>query len=138
MIYTVTMFYAGLLALLLVAMSARLVTLRRRLRVGLGSGGNEVLQRQVRAHANFCEYVPLALLLLLLLEASAVVAWWQLHALGAVLVVARILHGFFGVNRSSGTSLGRVWGTAMTWLMIAVAACYLLALSIGRWMAGGM
>lgn len=133
MTYTTTMFYAGLLALILIAMSIRLVTLRRRLGVGLGSGGHDALQRQVRAHANFCEYIPLALVLLLLLESAPGVPVWALHGLGVALVIGRILHGFFGVNRSAGTSLGRFWGTFLTWLVLGVSALWLLYLSLGSW-----
>ncbi|MFW5926668.1 MAG: MAPEG family protein [Wenzhouxiangella sp.] len=133
--YTVTMFYAGLLGLILIAMSMRLVMMRRRLKVGLGSGGNEVMQRQVRAHANFCEYVPLALLLLLLMESASTVPVPALHALGIALVAGRILHGFFGLNLSSGTSLGRFWGTFLTWLVIVIGALWLLYLSLGKWLS---
>lgn len=138
MLHNITMFYAGVLALLLLAMSFRLVSLRRRLRVGLGSGGDEALERQMRAHGNFCEYVPIALILLLLLEASTVASVWLLHGLGIVLVVARILHGFFGLNRQSGTSFGRFWGTALSWLVIALTGLYLVAISLGRWLSAGI
>lgn len=134
--YSSTMLYAGVLALILVVLSLRLVRMRRRLRVGLGSGGNDELQRQVRAHANFCEYVPMALVLMLLLESAGSVTGGVLHGLGIALVAGRILHGFFGVNRHAGTSFGRFWGTFLTWLVILVAGAWLLYLAVGRLLAG--
>lgn len=137
MTYTTTMLYAGLLALILIVMSVRLVLLRRRLGVGLGSGGNDVMQRQVRAHGNFCEYIPLALILLLLLESAPSVPVWALHGLGIALVIGRILHGFFGVNRSAGTTPGRFWGTFLTWLMLGVSGLWLVFLSLGQQLTSG-
>lgn len=135
MIWTITLFYAGVLALLLLVLSARVAMVRRRLQVGLGTGGERELQLAVRAHANFCEYVPLALLLLLLLELSAAFPPWVLHLLGIVLVVARVGHGMFGLNRSPGASLGRFWGTLVTWLVIAASALLGAGLAIGGWLS---
>jgi uncharacterized membrane protein YecN with MAPEG domain len=60
--------YAGLLALWLVVLSLRVIQARRAARVSLGDGGNRALQRAIRGQANFAEYVPIALLLLLILE----------------------------------------------------------------------
>lgn len=67
----ITTGYAALLALLLLALSMRVVDGRRRFGVNLGDGGNAAMQRRIRAHANFIEYVPLLLILLALLEAAA-------------------------------------------------------------------
>lgn len=134
MSYSVTMFYAGLLGLVFLALSLQVVRLRRSLKVGLGSGGHETLDRAMRAHGNFAEYVPLALLLLLLVESATATSPWIAHVLGIVLLIARLLHGFAGLNLESGYSLGRFWGTAMTWLVIAVAALMLVVTAAGRWL----
>ena len=56
--------YAALLALLFVALSWRTIGLRRRYCVAVGDGGQPELLRAMRVHANFAEYVPLALLLI--------------------------------------------------------------------------
>ncbi|MDZ7790250.1 MAG: MAPEG family protein [Xanthomonadales bacterium] len=134
MSFTITMFYAGLLGLVFLALAFRVVSLRRRLKVGLGSGGHEELDRAVRTHANFSEYVPLALVLLALVEAGTAAPVWTVHLLGLVLLLGRLLHGFLGLNRQSGYSVGRFWGTSMTWLFILVAGVMLLATSVGRWL----
>ena len=82
------------------------------------------MQQRIRVHANFVEYVPLALLLLLVLElnsASALV----LNVLGGSLVAGRVLHAY-GLSTSTGTSPGRFVGTILTWLVILISSALLL------------
>ncbi len=130
----ITGLYAGLLTLILLALSIRVVMLRRRHQVGIGTGQHSELELAVRAQANFCEYVPLALLLLLALELTGTVAAVVLHVLGLMLLIGRLLHGFFGLNRSPGTSMGRFVGTLLTWLMMAVSALFMIGLVVGYWL----
>ena len=128
---SIVLFYAALLTLLLVALSLRVVTLRRRHRVGIGSGKIKPLERAVRAHANFCEYVPIALILLLLIEWSGEVPVWALHFLGLTLLVGRVLHGV-GLNQTEGASRGRFIGTLLTWSMMLIGSGLALGMSMGR------
>lgn len=120
----VTPLYAALLALWFTILSLRVIRCRREARVSLGDGGNAMLQRAVRAHANFAEYVPLALLLLLVLELSRF-SIYLLHAIGAALLAARLLHGCALAWRSSFRA-GRVWGTALTFVVLLVEAALCL------------
>ncbi len=133
--YSITLLYAGLAGLLLLALSFQVVGLRRKHRVGLGTGDQPALERAVRVHANFCEYVPIALLLLLVLELSTVVSDLLLHLLGAALIIGRLLHAR-GLSRSAGTSKGRFIGTLLTWLMLAVAALLAVGVAVGGILAG--
>lgn len=133
--YSITLLYAGLAGLLLLALSFQVVGLRRKHRVGLGTGDQPALERAVRVHANFCEYVPIALLLLLVLELSTVVSDFLLHLLGAALIIGRLLHAQ-GLSRSAGTSKGRFIGTLLTWLMLAVAALLAVGVAVGGILAG--
>jgi uncharacterized membrane protein YecN with MAPEG domain len=77
-----------------------------------------------RAHGNFAEHTPLALLLIGLVEAfvyrSAVVI-----ALGAVLLVARLLSAW-GLNSTLKQSFGRQSGAALTVLVTAVSAALII------------
>ncbi len=132
--YSLTLLYAGLSGLLLLALSFQVVGLRRKHRVGLGTGDHPALERAVRVHANFCEYVPIALLLLLVLELGAALPAWLLHALGIMLIVGRVLHAA-GLSRSAGTSTGRFVGTLLTWLMILVSALLAVGIAIGGMLA---
>jgi uncharacterized membrane protein YecN with MAPEG domain len=115
----ITLLYAGISALILLGLSARVVGLRRKHQVGIGTGAVTALERAVRAQANFTEYVPLALLLIALLELNGLDAW-VIHGFGAVLVIGRVLHAQ-GLNRSAGTSAGRFIGTLLTWLVLLAA-----------------
>lgn len=121
----VSAIYAALLALLIVALASRIPLLRRRHRVGIGSGGNEQLALAVRVHGNAVEYIPVFLVLLLLAEIGGLAAW-ALHAAGSLFFLARVLHAF-GLGRSPAMSFGRFWGTAASWTIIVVLAATLLA-----------
>ncbi len=113
--------YAGLLALVLLGLSYNVVRLRRKHQVGIGTGDVPELARGIRAHANFCEYVPLALIVLFGLALTGAAPIWALHALGAALVIGRVLHAV-GLSRSAGASAARVWGTLLTWMVLLLAA----------------
>ena len=84
---TVTPLYAGILALLFFVLSIRVIRMRGT-GISLGDGGNPIMLRRIRGHANFAEYVPLILLMMGFLEVSHFPAY-LLHGLGIVLVVSR-------------------------------------------------
>jgi uncharacterized membrane protein YecN with MAPEG domain len=115
-----TSFYAGILGLFYVALSFRVISLRRKYRVGINHGQEKELERAIRVHGNFAEYVPLALFLLLLLELNQT-SEIALHILGSALFVGRILHAL-GLDKSAGTSMPRMIGMILTFLVIIVAA----------------
>ena len=123
MAVTNTTLYASLLAILYVVLSYRVAQRRMRFQVGLGTGQNSDLERAVRIHGNFAEYVPFALLLLAFFESGGGPAW-AVHVAGAGLLIARGLHAM-GLTQSSGRSAGRFGGVVTTWLII-------LALAIGN------
>lgn len=83
--------YAGISALLLVWLSLNVIKLRRANKVRLGDGGVPELQNAIRAHGNAAEYIPIALILLYLLEAGG--AYTLLVHLGGVcILLGRSLH----------------------------------------------
>lgn len=116
--------YAGALALLFVALSVRTLLLRRRLRVDVGDRGNEVLLRAMRVHANFAEYVPLALLLIYFSEAAGARPVY-VHLSGAALLIGRLCHAW-GVSHVAENYRFRVAGVALTLAVIISAALRLL------------
>lgn len=123
----VTSIYAALLALLVIFLAMRVVGVRFHAKVGLGTGQGGGLEQRVRVHGNAIENVPIALILLMLLEVGGLGAGW-LHGIGATLLVSRILHAW-GLSRSRGTSFGRFAGTLGTWLLVAGMAVLLLVRS---------
>jgi len=125
----ITALYAGILALILLGLSANVSRLRRQAQIGIGHGDNPALERAVRVHGNFTEYVPLGLLLVALCELNGAPVW-SLHALGAALLVGRILHAV-GLGGSAGVTLQRLFGTTLTWLVLLFGGltCLYLALA---------
>lgn len=113
----ITPLYAGLLAIVYLALSYRVVQQRGH-GVSLGDGGDQVLLRRIRGHGNFAEYVPIILLMIGLLELGHFPAW-VIHALGLTLLVARLLHGY-ALSFSESFKFGRYWGTALTFGLLFV------------------
>lgn len=126
---TITPLYAGLLGLLLLVLSFRVSMQRRRHMVSLGDGGQPALQAAIRVQANFVEYVPLALVLLALLELTGQPPA-VLHVLGAALFLGRILHAQGLTSNPGGKSFGRMWGVLLTWLMLLAASLLLVLRAI--------
>ena len=115
----ITPFYAGLLGLWFLVLSARVVQ-RRQDGITLGDGGDPRMLRLIRGHANFAEYVPLILLLMALLELGHT-STYVLHALGIALLVSRLLHGA-ALSFTQHFRFGRFYGAALTFLVLLVAA----------------
>ena len=125
---SVTLLFAALHVLLLLALLVPISLYRRQHGIGIGDGGDPVLLRKIRVHANFIEHVPLALLMLALLELGG--AWPPLLWLfGAALLLSRAMHAS-GLSRRPGYSLGRFWGTAITWSVLLTMALTGLWLSV--------
>ena len=115
----VTPAYAGLLVLWFLVLAWRVI--RRRGRgISLGDGGDAAMLRVIRGHANFAEYVPLALLLMAMLELCNFSAY-VLHGLGAMLLIGRLLHGY-ALSFTDKFQFGRFWGTTLTFLVLGVGA----------------
>jgi len=116
--------FIALHVLLLLTLAYRVVAMRRTHKVGLGDGSIEQVQQRIRAHANATEYVPVALLELLVLELLGVPAVW-LYIAGGALLVGRLLHAM-GLSESAGYSKGRFYGTLLTWLAMLAMSLALL------------
>lgn len=116
--------YAAVLAVIFVVLSVRTLRLRRRLQIAIGDGSNPAMIRAVRAHSNFAEYVPLALLLIYFSELAQAPPW-ALHALCSCLLVGRVSHAF-GISQANENFAFRVAGMALTFTTILGAAAYLI------------
>ncbi len=116
--------YAALLALLFVLLAVRTIRLRRRYGVAVGDGAHPVLLRAMRTHANFAEYVPLALVLFYFAEIGGAPQALA-HLLGGSLLLGRILHAW-GVSQERETFAFRVAGMALTLGGMLTAASYVV------------
>ena len=124
----VTMLYAAVLGILLVALALNVVRFRLGRHVGLGVGADGTLEQPVRVHANFAENAPTFLVLLLLAELAGLDSTW-LDVAGVVFVVSRLLHAF-GLSTNRGRSPGRFAGMLGTWTTILALSGFLLARSL--------
>jgi uncharacterized protein len=96
-----TLAYAAVLGLIFVALSVMTIAERRKTGVSLGAGDSDRLLRRIRAHANFAEYVPLALILI---GGAAITGapLWFVNASCIVLVAGRVLHATAILRRMAG------------------------------------
>jgi len=124
MSFLYTALYSAILALIFIGLSLYVVKMRWKFQVGLGDGGNKEMMKAVRIHANFSEYIPLALLLMAFLE-SLIQTSALIHVFGVTLIIGRILH-LLGLKKSIGTSQGRFIGMGITFVVIVVLALMLM------------
>ena len=128
----ITAVYAGLLALLYIALSFRTILYRREHKVEIGDGGDRQLLRRIRVHANFAEYVPITLLLMGLAE-SLGLPGLGLHLIGLVLLLGRIAHAY-GLSQTPHILSLRAVGTVSTQaaILAGALACLWLGLAAMR------
>ena len=127
----ITALYASLLVPLFLLLASRVIRTRRGASVAVGDGGNAFLMRRMRVHANFAEYVPLALILMALAEGLGI-SIWLLHVLGVALLSGRFVHAF-GMSQAEEKFAFRVAGVVTTFSMLGTAAlaCFYGALTWG-------
>lgn len=104
--------YAGLLALLMVWLSVRVSIVRRQKKVSTGDGGEKALFKAIRVHSNSVENIPVAVILLVLLEYQGAPGW-AVHFAGATFLIARLSHAY-GLGREPQFVKGRVYGAYLT------------------------
>ena len=113
---SITPLYVALLGVFFLPITLRVGAYRLSSKVLIGDGGDPELIRRMRGQANFVETVPLAVIMLVLMELSGASATW-LHALCASLLVGRILHyiGLTEIGPAVGRSIG-MFATIATYL----------------------
>lgn len=127
---TLTPMYAGILGIILLVLSIRVVAVvRAKGNVLYGDGGNPDFTTVLRGQANFVEYVPLILILIGFAEAGGTSSTW-IHAMGGGLVVGRILHPI-GLTNAPGINVFRFVGTNLTWLALLASSILVLLNTMG-------
>lgn len=112
----ITSFIAAILTGIFIKLSFAVIGLRRKNKVGLGSGGHEDLERAIRAQGNFAEYVPFGLILLACLELNGA-AWWLVAIPGVTLIIGRLIH-VVGINTPPPDFRKRVLGMKLTFFTL--------------------
>ena len=129
MVPTIVPVYAAVLAFVYIALSARVIQARRSAKVAIGTRGDVGLERKMRVHANFAEYVPFALLLATFVEMEGRPAL-LIHLLCLALVVGRVVHAY-GVSQEHENYRLLTIGMATTFTVLAVMAMALITRTIG-------
>jgi uncharacterized membrane protein YecN with MAPEG domain len=125
---TITALYAALLGLLGAALTINVIVNRVRAKVDIADGGVAALAQAIRAHANFAEQAPIALIVIGLAEVLGTRPV-IVQVFGVVLVLARLASAI-GLNLTLKNSPPRQLGASGTLLvLIAASLAILLALA---------
>lgn len=119
-----TPIFTAIFALIYVGLSLMVIRQRFKDSVLYGDGDSKSLIKAVRTHANFIEYVPLALILFWMLEAVIFNSNLVL-ILGSVLLVGRLLH-VLGMIKPKPFLVCRQIGVLVTFSVLVVASLTLL------------
>jgi uncharacterized protein len=131
----VTAFYTGLLGLIYIVLSVRVIRCRHKYKIALGDGDNFKLLRKIRAHQNFMEYTPLFLILLAFADLFGLIKEIT-NAFGVLFVLGRISHAY-GISKGEiykykvlrGNILFRTFGMIITLTSIGLLSLFLIALT---------
>lgn len=109
----VTLAAAAAAAVLNTWLTLRIGTMRAALKISVGDGGNEALQRRMRAQLNYVENTAFVLVLIAAIELAGKGSWWLAYV-AAAYFLGRIAHGF-GMDGGKAEA-GRIAGTLTTML----------------------
>ncbi len=122
---TITALYAALNAILNIYLANQVSTARGKHKVSIGHGESPELLLAARIHSNNAEFVPLALVMLLIAEllggASVII-----HVCGGLLLLARVAHAV-GMPRKA-PNFFRFTGVVLTWALIVGLSGWVLYL----------
>ena len=117
----VTPLYAGLLVLWFLVLSIRVIRRRGSGGIALRDGGDPGMLRVIRGHANFAEYVPLALLLMAILELSRF-SIYVLHALAPDAAGGATAARLYALSFTQQFKFGRMAGAGLTFIVLFIEA----------------
>jgi uncharacterized membrane protein YecN with MAPEG domain len=115
--------FAALFALVQVPITVAVGYRRVQTNVHFLDGGDTALLRRMRAHANFTETVPMALIAMAAAEYHSAPSWLLLAG-GSALVCGRALH--YVTLLRSGFGIGRAVGMVLTLLPILAFGAWAL------------
>ena len=125
----VTILFVAIFALIQIPMTAAVGLRRARTEVQFLDGGDSVLLQRMRAHANYTETVPIALLAMAAAELSGapqLLLWTG----GAVLLFGRLLH--YRTLITTGFGPGRALGMLLTFVPLVLFSGFILFTAASR------
>lgn len=124
MVIPATLITAGLLGLVFMVLTFRVVSRRVSGKIMLGDGGDQQMLERMRAHANFAEHVPFTLVLMAGIELTGGHGSLWLWGAGGLLVLARIAH-MIGMSRPAPNPF-RAFGALASWGLILALSLWAL------------
>ena len=121
----VSALYVVLGALLLIKLSYDVVRLRMQYRVAYGDGGFYELQTAIRVHGNAVEYIPIAAVLLVIMEMKGAEIW-MIHLCGLMLMAGRLVHYYGLRNREVRWRRSGMAATYISLLLMVLANIFYL------------
>jgi len=119
----ITPLFAAIFGIMYIFLSIGVIRFRLSNQVSLGDGGHKEVERAIRIHGNFAEYVPFTLLLLWVLEYLAL-SGTAILVMCIILLVSRIAH-YIGMKQPALFKLRQI-GMLGTFLVILVASSLIL------------
>lgn len=129
MLLQTTLCLAAAAAIINIWLSQRISQLRHRHKISIGTGGNEMIERRMRAQLNFAENVPVVLILIAIIEMTGKAGLWLAPA-GAVFMLGRVFHGLGMDGGKFGW--GRMVGTLTTMLAQVGLAVVAVLIALGK------
>ena len=124
--FQIVALYVALNLILTPILMFRVGQIRIKDNISLGDGDNPALLARIRAHANFTETAPIALIgliVLAMMNAHTI----ALHIFGAAFFIGRLAHAH-GMAQKAAIGKGRIIGTLLTLGTFFGSAIYLLIL----------
>jgi uncharacterized membrane protein YecN with MAPEG domain len=121
-ILPITLCMAAAAALINFWLAMRCGQVRMKEKINIGTGGNDLMERRMRAQLNFAENTPWVLALIAAIELAGKAGGW-LAIVGAAYMLARIAHGLGmdGGSFEKGRGLG-VMVTMLSQIGLAIVA----------------
>jgi len=109
----ITSLFVGIMVLMQIPLTVMVGYRRAKTGIQFFDGGDQTLLRRMRAHGNFTETVPIALIAMLVAEITGAPAW-LLWTGGVSLLVGRLMHAAILVIK--GWGLPRAIGMILTFV----------------------
>jgi uncharacterized membrane protein YecN with MAPEG domain len=130
MLLPTTLSLAAAAAVINLWLAIRCGQVRGKAGISIGTGGNDLLERRMRAQLNFVENTPWVLILIAGIELAGKGGQW-LAIVGGVYMLGRVGHGL-GMDGTGMTSKGRMIGTLITMLTLLGLAVVAVLVATGR------
>lgn len=130
MLLPTTLSLAAAAAIINVWLSIRCGQVRAKQKIDIGTGGNDLMERRMRAQLNFVENTPWVLILIAGIELAGKGGQW-LAIVGGVYMLGRVLHGL-GMDGAGPLAKGRMVGTLTTMLALLGLAIVAVLVVLGH------